>query len=507
MTKKSYKAPTSGYEDYLYTCGSTKSPTDFLETQKQLARYLSTQTHIGASLASVAYETMTTPDMAQPPKPSKPEKKGEDETTYAIETALYSSELVVWAEDYKEFKRKLTAWENSQTRMFNLTLQHCTPELEDKLKVTSGYKDVYQERDPITLLALIRDVAHDHTEDKNEVMACVESDLALYTCAQGPKQTNLDYAKHFRAQVKTVMAHGGQPWSHPSLAKLLGADIRKEMYGSKPEGELEDEELELVRKEATAKANEKYLACLFIALADAGRYSELKQELCNAYLFKQDKYPKNIVEALGLLKNYVPGRLAAKKVSKDEGESRKEVLAFVEAGGTSAANTLVCFLCGNVGHKAKQCTVVSAEKKQEYLAKRWKGSQEDRDKTPRKKKQGVANLGVDEKEDGSEDESDEPNLPEGAPTYEEYLKEMGYSLFTCGVEPQDGVSELQGGDESSFSNSDAEGNAPRGGKTISWADRVRGVSFEEGQEWEAEDGVRLHQPGGANPPRCDSPQS
>ena len=30
-------------------------------------------------------------------------------------------------------------------------------ELEDKLKVTTGYKDVYQERDPIALLEMIRE--------------------------------------------------------------------------------------------------------------------------------------------------------------------------------------------------------------------------------------------------------------------------------------------------------------------------------------------------------------
>ena len=149
------------------------------------------------------------------------------------------------------------------------------------------------------------------------------------------------------------------------------------MYDGQAEAKLEEPQLEKVRAEATARANEQYLACLFIALADAGRYSELKQELYNEYLFKQDKYPKTIVEALGLLKNYVPGRLAVTNVPKNEGDTRRDVLAFVEAGGVVAASTLVCFLCGNKGHKAKQCMVVSAEKKQEYLAKHWGGSQED----------------------------------------------------------------------------------------------------------------------------------
>ena len=71
-TKKSYKASTSGYEDCLFTCRSTKSPTDFLETQKQLARYLSTQTHNGASMASIAYETIAVPVINEPANPKQP---------------------------------------------------------------------------------------------------------------------------------------------------------------------------------------------------------------------------------------------------------------------------------------------------------------------------------------------------------------------------------------------------------------------------------------------------
>ena len=129
-------------------------------------------------MASIAYKTMTRPEIKERAKPNKP--RDEDN---AAEAAIFASELTVWASDFKEFRKKELAWENSLTRMFNLTLQHCIPELEDKLKITSGFTDVHLERDAIGLLGLIRDVAHDHTDDKNEVMACVESDLALYTCA------------------------------------------------------------------------------------------------------------------------------------------------------------------------------------------------------------------------------------------------------------------------------------------------------------------------------------
>lgn len=199
------------------------------------------------------------------------------------------------------------------TRMINLTLQHCTPDLEDKLKVTTGFQYVHQTRDAIGLLGMIRDVAHNHTEDKNEVMTCIVSDLTLYTYAQGPKKTNPDYSKHFQVQVKTVKAHEGHPLSHQALAKLIHVTMRTEICPDKGERMLKDTEIERVHKESITRADKQYLACLFIALMDDGWYLELKQDLRNMYLFKQDKYPKMIVEALGLLKNYMPCRLAIKK--------------------------------------------------------------------------------------------------------------------------------------------------------------------------------------------------
>ena len=104
--KKSYKAPTSGYKDYLFTCGSTKSPTDFLETQKQLERYLSTQTHNGASIASITYETMTVPVISEPSKPNQPTDKNDK-----VEAAVFKSELSVWTSEFKEYRKKKLVWE------------------------------------------------------------------------------------------------------------------------------------------------------------------------------------------------------------------------------------------------------------------------------------------------------------------------------------------------------------------------------------------------------------
>ena len=180
----------------------------------------------------------------------------------------YNVLMEVYITEYQERQKKKLAWENSLTRMFNLTLQHCTPDLEGKLKTTTKYNGAYQARDRIALLGLIRDIVNDHMDDKNEVMVCVESDLALYMCVQGRKQPNKDYVMHFRAQVNTATAHGGHPCRHPAFTEMIEGKVGDKLYGGKAEANLSNKELQRVRKKAVSRANEKYLVCLFIALAD-----------------------------------------------------------------------------------------------------------------------------------------------------------------------------------------------------------------------------------------------
>ena len=133
-------------------------------------------------MASIAYEIMTAPVINKLDKPKQPTDKDDK-----VEAAIFESEMSVWTSEFKKYRKKKLAWENRLTRMFNLTLQHFTPELKEKLKITNGYNNVHLERGAIGLLGLIRDVAHDHTDNKNKVMVCVESSLALYMCTQGAK--------------------------------------------------------------------------------------------------------------------------------------------------------------------------------------------------------------------------------------------------------------------------------------------------------------------------------
>ena len=63
---------------------------------------------------------------------------------------------------------------------------------------------------------------------------------------------------------------------------------------------------------------------------------------------------------------------------------------------------------------------------------------------------------MDEKADkASTDGEDKFEVPQGMPSYQEYLKSLGYNLFTCGVEPEDANDVSEGANNGSSSSSSA----------------------------------------------------
>ena len=66
-------------------------------------------------------------------------------------------------------------------------------------------------------------------------------------------------------------------------------------------------------------SSEEFLACLFILLADNGRYKGLKIELENDFTMGQLNYPKTVVAAKRLLTYYIaPGKSTYSKQDPDD---------------------------------------------------------------------------------------------------------------------------------------------------------------------------------------------
>ena len=118
------------------------------------------------------------------------------------------------------------------------------------------------------LLILIRNLQYNKSDRKRSVMATVEANFDLYSCAQGGK-TIYEYYKIFSSTVYTINTNRSNAGLHPSVFKKYFQPIKDR--GVEKSGKeltaLALDDLKAVEEEATLNAKEtaqgEYLACLF----------------------------------------------------------------------------------------------------------------------------------------------------------------------------------------------------------------------------------------------------
>ena len=231
----------------------------------------------------------------------------------------------------------------NRPRAYNLVLQHCPPELETRLISQAKWEQVRANRDVVGLLQMIRDIAHNHDENKPGLMAIIECNLELSLGFQDKTQTCDDFMAVFKARVDTINAHRGQAGYHPGhLLDTFDRILEEKNLTKSTVLNWPQDEQDALKKVIEDAANEEYLAVLFIKQADEFRYRELKTTLVNAYLNPNSidyGYPTAMQDALRLLKGYTS--IGTNRRHQNNNEN-KEGLAFVE----NFWQDKNCFGCG-----------------------------------------------------------------------------------------------------------------------------------------------------------------
>ena len=230
-----YRAPAVGYEDQVFSDGTTKTAATFTAVLTKLARMVSLQSWAGATIAGQAMEKLEEPKLIKPQATamvytkmeelSKTVKgKNDEPDTFVTRTrdlvvAKYASVIMreqsIWMIHYKKWILNTSAWDVNPAKIFALVLEHCPSDLEEVLKTLSAWDKVEEEQDAIKLLKLVRDVAMDKTETKQTGMSYVGSFFELFLYHQGKKDTLDYYIIMFKANVDSIKAHEGQPWHNP----------------------------------------------------------------------------------------------------------------------------------------------------------------------------------------------------------------------------------------------------------------------------------------------------
>ena len=142
-------------------------------------------------------------------------------------------------------------------------------------------------------------------ESKQGVMAIVECAVEMNTTAQRSSETIEEYFDIFEDRKNTVNSHDRRAGYHEGMFKK---DMIKIMDGKNNTTAEVDRDPVLKKdiEEAVMNASsEDFLACLVILLEDNGRYKVLKIELAKDFTMGQSNYPKAVVAAKKLLRNYI----------------------------------------------------------------------------------------------------------------------------------------------------------------------------------------------------------
>ena len=193
-TPTQFTAPTTGLEDVWFKTDTFQDAADFLETKDKLARYVGTCNYRGAATASRIMDTLPLPtftDVIRPDQPTFKDEEGTevDKTQKEILVLNYSMEISTWIEDVKVVNAKKRDWEENGPKLYNLLLQHCPKTVIIKLQGQPDYEANTVSRDPVKLLVMLRDMAHNHDSTKDETMAIVESDMKLFIGFQGKTES------------------------------------------------------------------------------------------------------------------------------------------------------------------------------------------------------------------------------------------------------------------------------------------------------------------------------
>ena len=196
-------------------------------------------------------------------------------------------------------------------------------------------------------------------------MSIVECVVEMNTTNQKSSETTEEYFDISEARRNTMNAHNGRAGYHEGMFNKSMIKIMDERNKTTAEVDGDPFLKKEIKEAAMTASSEKFLACLFILLADNGWYKGLNIKLANNFTMIQSKYPKTVVVAKRLLTDYIaPGKSTNVKQKQDN--------AGVAFRKTDCDNdwkkNVSCHGCGPKGHQLKECNKTSTEDKKEIYA-------------------------------------------------------------------------------------------------------------------------------------------
>ena len=190
------KAPTVGLKTIVFSSRKPKDYAAVIKSNKALSRYIGVNFKVRRPMSTRGILSVTDPDLKLP----------EDLNNTTGKVALLE-----WKTEFNTISKNKLTWEENHQKLFDLYLQHCTPDMRSKLKLMNVWESTEVTQYGIVLIKMIRSISNQHDKSKQEVMEIFQSDRPMFLTYQNPYMPHTEYLDQFKACIEVIEAYGGTP--------------------------------------------------------------------------------------------------------------------------------------------------------------------------------------------------------------------------------------------------------------------------------------------------------
>ena len=359
-----------------YDCSKNANAARFHDVTGEIERYIQTEWAKHGSVVADSIRRRKLVEIFPPQAPKKEDFVNTVETTIKSEDGPdrktsqeehdesgYEFAKIEWSCLAKSvvYERKII--KDGNTRLFGVLINQCSPAMRNRLKGTKGYSDAHDAQDGIVLLDMIRMQMCGVQTHVQPTCGFATALLKICTFYQKEDVSNDTYREHFDGFIEVLESLGSR--GLPTLDALIHDKLHEHDLTW-------DDSSDEVIAEAKAEVREEVTTMFMLLQADRYRFSRLKGDLADDFLFGRDNYPKNREDLLCIMNEFKGGRAqpAQPKLAR---VAEPEDVAFIQkqeqepeappAGEkkTNRAGQSKCYNCGkDDGHWEDECPDLSA---------------------------------------------------------------------------------------------------------------------------------------------------
>ena len=113
-------------------------------------------------------------------------------------------------------------WDENTQKIYNLVMQHSTPEIKTKLLTMDSWAKTSATQDGIALLKKICNIFHkkDGGADAMTILSLVQMNKEMFLVHQSLTKHLSSYLSKFKGAIDVVELLVGSPWYHPATTKI-----------------------------------------------------------------------------------------------------------------------------------------------------------------------------------------------------------------------------------------------------------------------------------------------